>query len=188
MANTLIHESRRILLPFDTLVDALIELETKHGRWPSGATLEEVTMLGGPEESSRSIELSIRVPRQEALAKRTYPLPLIAAAIVNYCLTMRVPMPRSSTKTIQVLPDGIALVLENTLMLPRRHQEAPPVKIVSADAPESAPQSAPTSGADGSQEGAEEGAEAAPHPEPAAQPQAEAPLGDPPPPSGPAQS
>ena len=145
-------------------------------------------MLGGPEESSRSVVLSIRVPRQEALAKRTYPLPLIAAAIVNYCLTMRVPMPRSSTKTIQVLPDGIALVLENTLMLPRRHQEAPPVKMVSADAPESAPQPAPTSGTEGPQKGDEQGVEAELHPQPAAQPQAEAPGDDPPPAPEPAQS
>ena len=135
MANTLIHESRRLLLPFDTVVDAIIELEIKHGRWPANAALVEVAMHAGEEDGSRSVVLSIRPPRQEDIVKRTYTLPLIAAAIVNYCLITRVPMPRSSTKTIEILPEGIALHLENTLMLQRRHEEAPPVKIV-ADSPD----------------------------------------------------
>ncbi len=134
MANTLIHESRRLLLPFDTVVDAIIELEIKHGRWPANAALVEVAMHAGKEDGARSVVLSIRPPRQEGIVKRTYTLPLIAAAIVNYCLITRVPMPRSSTKTIEILPEGIALHLENTLMLQRRHDEAPPVTLV-ADSP-----------------------------------------------------
>jgi hypothetical protein len=132
MANTLIHESRRLLLPFDTVVDALIELEIKHGRWPANAALVEVTVHDGEDDRARSVVLSVRPPNQQPVVDRTYTLPLIAAAIVNYCLTMRVPMPRSSSKTIQFLPEGIALLLENTLMLQRRHLEAPPVKVVSA--------------------------------------------------------
>ncbi|MGC8520003.1 MAG: hypothetical protein ACP5P4_16025 [Steroidobacteraceae bacterium] len=132
MANTLIHESRRLLLPFDTVVDALIELEIKHGRWPSNAELADVTVHDGEDDRSRSVVLSVRLPNQQPVVERTYTLPLIAAAIVNYCLTMRVPMPRSSSKTIQFLPEGIALLLENTLMLQRRHLEAPPVKVLSA--------------------------------------------------------
>lgn len=140
MANTLIHESRRLLLPFDTVVDALIELEIKHGRWPTETALVEVTMHDGDDDSARSIVLSVRPPRQEALVQRTYTLPIIAAAIVNYCLTMRVPMPRSSTKTIQILPDGIVLQLENTLMLQRRHAEAPPVRVLSPRAGEAPPE------------------------------------------------
>ncbi len=135
MANTLIHESRRLLLPFDTVVDAIIELEIKHGRWPANAVLVEVAMHAGEEDGSRSVVLSIRPQHQESIVKRTYTMPLIAAAIVNYCLITRVPMPRSSTKTIEILPEGIALHLENTLMLQRRHDEAPPVKLV-ADSPD----------------------------------------------------
>ncbi len=132
MANTLIHESRRLLLPFDAVVDALIELDIKHGRWPAGAQLAEVSTVDGDDESARGVVMSIRVPGKTEVAQRTYLLPTIAAAIVNYCLTMRVPMPRSSTKTIQIVPEGIALQLENTLMLQRRHVEPPPIRVVTA--------------------------------------------------------
>jgi hypothetical protein len=133
MANTLIYDSRRLLLPLDTVVDALIELDVKHGRWPAGAQLVEVSMVDGDEDGARGVVMSIRVPGQSEVAQRTYLLPIIAAAIVNYCLAMRVPMPRSATKTIQIVPEGIALQLENTLMLPRRHVEPPPIRAVTAE-------------------------------------------------------
>lgn len=132
MANTLIRESRRLLLPFDTVVDALIELDVKHGRWPAGAQLVEVSTVDGDDENARGVVMSIRVPGKAEVAQRTYLLPIVAAAIVNYCLAMRVPMPRSSTKTIQIVSEGIALQLENTLMLQRRHVEPPPVRVVTA--------------------------------------------------------
>jgi hypothetical protein len=67
--------------------------------------------------------LSIHRPDSGKVIERRYTLPMIAAAIVNYCPTLRVPMPRKSTKSIQVLSDGIALVLENTVILQSRHEE-----------------------------------------------------------------
>ncbi len=171
MGNVLIHESRRIVLPFDTLVEALIELEVKHGRWPANATVTAVTVENGTQEGAQggacSVALAIQVPRERDLIQRVYPLPLIAAAIVNYCLTMRVPMPRSSTKTIQVLPEGVALLLENTLMLQRRHPEPPPATVscapadASSDAAQQAAASEPGQEGKGS-EPAEAGASAEP--------------------------
>ena len=132
MTNTLIHESRRFLLPLDTVVDALIELDVKHGRWPAGAQLVEALPVDGDDESSRGVVMAIRVPGKAEAVQRTYLLPIIAAAIVNYCLAMRVPMPRSATKTIQIVPEGIALQLENTLMLQRRHGQSLPSRGVTA--------------------------------------------------------
>ncbi len=138
MDTTVIHESRRLLLPFDTVVDALIELEMKHGRWPAEAELVGVSLRDGGPQGERSIVLSVRPSRHEQPAQRTYALPLIAAAIVNYCMKLRVPMPRSSTKTIDILPEGIALQLDNTLKLPRQHPEAPEVSIEAVPAGEAA--------------------------------------------------
>src|SRR5581483_8012921 len=100
------------------------------------------------------VVLSIHRQDSGEVTERRYSLSMLAAAIVNYCLTMRVPIPRNCTKSIQVLTDGVALVLENTVMLQTRHEElstlaagtvrpltpkaadpAPDVKPVSPDAP-----------------------------------------------------
>lgn len=122
MANTLIHENRRLQFPLDTLVDALIELESKQGHWPPRATVVGASIDNSGDDNAGVI-LSIHRPEGGEVSERRYSLPMIAAAIVNYCLTVRVPIPRNSTKSIQVLADSVALVLENTVMVQSRHEE-----------------------------------------------------------------
>ncbi|HEX3844455.1 MAG TPA: hypothetical protein VHV80_08850 [Steroidobacteraceae bacterium] len=122
MANTLIHESRRLQFPLDTLVDALIELEDKQGHWPPRTTVVGAS-IDNSEGNGAGVVLSVHRPEGGAVTERRYSLSMIAAAIVNYCLTLRVPIPRNSTKSIQLLTDGVALVLENTVMLQSRHEE-----------------------------------------------------------------
>jgi hypothetical protein len=122
VANTLIHENRRLQFPLDTLVDALIELENKQGHWPAKATVVGASIDNSGDDNAGVI-LSIHRPEGGEVIERRYSLPMLAAAIVNYCLTVRVPIPRNSTKIIQVLADGVALVLENTVMLQTRHEE-----------------------------------------------------------------
>jgi len=122
VANTLIHESRRLQFPLDTLVDALIELEYKQGHWPSKATVvgASIENLGA---GNAVLVLSVHRTENGQLSERRYTSPMIAAAIVNYCVTMRVPIPRKSSKSIQVLADGVVLVLENTVIVQSRHEE-----------------------------------------------------------------
>ncbi|MGH8201995.1 MAG: hypothetical protein ACREVO_16790 [Steroidobacteraceae bacterium] len=122
MANTLIHETRRLQFPLDTLVDALIELEDKQGHWPPKATVVGASIDNSSADGA-CVVLSIDRSEGGAVTERRYSLSMIAAAIVNYCVTVRVPMPRNSTKTIQVLADSVALLLENTVMLQSRHEE-----------------------------------------------------------------
>jgi len=151
VANTLIHENRRLQFPLDTLVDALIELEDKQGHWPSKATV----VGAGIDNSGNGdpvVVLSIHRPEGAEVTERRYSLPLVAAAIVNYCVTLRVPIPRNSTKTIQVLADGVVLILENTVILQSRHEELStlpagsvqlPASRVAAEASSRAPESDP---------------------------------------------
>jgi hypothetical protein len=122
VANTLIHENRRLQFPLDTLVDALIELENKQGHWPPKATVVGASIDNSGDDKAGVI-LSVHRAEGGEVSERRYSLPMIAAAIVNYCLTMRVPIPRNSTKSIQVLEDSVALVLENTVMVQSRHEE-----------------------------------------------------------------
>ena len=122
VANTLIHENRRLQFPLDTLVDALIELEDKQGHWPQKATVVGAT-IDRSGDGEAAVVLSIHRPEGGSVIERRYSLPLVAAAIVNYCVTMRVPIPRNSTKSIQVAADSVVLVLENTVMLQSRHED-----------------------------------------------------------------
>ena len=148
MANTLIHENRRLQFPLDTLVDALIELEDKQGHWPPKATVVGASIdNSGADEAA--VVLSIHRPEGGAVSERRYSLSMLAAAIVNYCVTMRVPIPRNSTKSIHVTADSVVLVLENTVILQSRHEELstlpagsvrPPTGPIASEASPAAPE------------------------------------------------
>ena len=142
MANTLIHENRRLQFPLDTLVDALIELESKQGHWPPKATVVGASIDNSGDDNAGVI-LSIDRPEGGEVVERRYSLPMIAAAIVNYCLTVRVPIPRNATKSIQVLADSVALVLENTVMVQTRHEDLSTLPAGSVLAVPPAPTTAP---------------------------------------------
>ena len=146
VANTLIHETRRLQFPLDTLVDALIELEDKQGHWPSKATVVGAN-IDHPGEGDATVVLSVHRPDSGEVSERRYSLSVLAAAIVNYCVTMRVPIPRNSTKSIQVLADGVALVLENTVMLQSRHDELSTLPAGSVQPPVSRAESQPDAAA-----------------------------------------
>lgn len=145
MANTLIFENRRLQFPLDTLVDAIIELEDKTGHWPSKATVVGAA-IDNSGEGEAAVVLSIHRAEGGEVIERRYSLAMLAAAMVNYCVTMRVPMPRNSTKSIQVLADGVVLVLENNVMLQTRHEELStlPAGSVQTVQPMQAAQSAPS--------------------------------------------
>lgn len=121
MANNLIHESRRLQFPLDTLVDALIELENKQGQWPPKATVVGASIDNSGTNEAGAV-LSIHRAEGGEVIERRYSLSKLAAAMVNYCLTMRVPIPRKSTKSIQFAGDGVTLLLENTVILQTRHE------------------------------------------------------------------
>lgn len=120
MTNVLMHESRRLVLPLETMVDALVEFDHVHKRWPERATLEGATL-----DPSRGIVLSLKQSGRDATIEKTYSLAIIAAAIINYCAKMHVPIPRNASKSVAITSSGVAMTLEGTLFLQRQHNGLP---------------------------------------------------------------
>ena len=120
MTNVLMHESRRLALPLETVVDALVEFDHVHKRWPEHAILE------GARVDPSGIVISLKHSGKDASIERLYSLAIIAAAIINYCAKMRVPIPRNASKSVAITATGVAMTLEGTLFLQRQHSELPP--------------------------------------------------------------
>lgn len=119
MTNVLMHDSRRLVLPLDTMVDVLIEFDRAHKRWPERATPENARLVPS------GVVVSVRQSGQDAATERSYSLSIIAAAIIHYCAKMRVPVPKNASKSVTVTSDGITMILEGTLLLQRQHHELP---------------------------------------------------------------
>jgi hypothetical protein len=118
VSKLLIYESRRLVLPIETVVDAIIELDREHGGRLASADVTGAR-IGTGEDPGLLLEV-LHVDSVEP-EQRRYSLPAIAAAVIHYCWKSRIPMPRNVTKSIEIVPEGFALALQGTIEVPRRH-------------------------------------------------------------------
>jgi hypothetical protein len=122
MAKVSIHEVRRLVLPLETVVDAVQQLDRDRAGALSVGTIIEAQVESEPEPG---LVLWVRSPGSGAVESRKLALPMIAAAIINYCWQSRIPLPRQGTKTLEIVPEGFAFTIETTLQVPRRHDALP---------------------------------------------------------------
>lgn len=122
MSKVSIHEVRRLVLPVETVVDAVLQFDRDRAGVLSHGTILEAKVGAGAEEG---LVLSVRFSGSNAIEQRTFALPAIAAAIINYCWNVRIPLPRHGTKTLTIVPEGFAFTVESTLQLARLHSPMP---------------------------------------------------------------
>ena len=118
MPKVLINETRRLVLPLDTVVDALLELDRERG-----GRLSQARIAGARIETGENAGVILETLHPDALEpeRRRYPLAAIAAAVIHYCWKCRIPLPRNWSKTIEIVPEGFALSLQGTVEIQRRH-------------------------------------------------------------------
>jgi hypothetical protein len=106
------------VLPLETVVDAILELDRERGGRLSLAAITDARIETGGDPG-----LVLQLTQADALSgeARRYSLPAIAAAVIHYCWKARVPLPRHSTKSIEIVPEGFALALQGTVEIQRRH-------------------------------------------------------------------
>jgi len=122
MAKVSIHEVRRLVLPVETIVDAVLQFDRDRSGELVGATLVAAAVEPGLEGG---LSLSLRLAGQADPVERRFALPMIAAAIINYCYQSRIPLPRSGAKKLEIVPEGFAFTIESSVQLPRRHDSIP---------------------------------------------------------------
>ncbi|HWZ64962.1 MAG TPA: hypothetical protein VNX02_18240 [Steroidobacteraceae bacterium] len=118
MAKLLIYESRRLVLPLETALDAVLELDRERGGRLSMASISDARIETGEQPC-----LVFEAAHSEAVTpeQRSYPLAAVAAAVIHYCWKNKIPLPRNWAKSIDIVPEGFALSLQGTVEIPRRH-------------------------------------------------------------------
>ncbi len=118
MPKLLIFETRRLVLPLETVVDAVLELDRERGGRLSAASITDARIEAG---ENPGLVLAVLHPDAVTAEQRRYSLPAIAAAVIHYCWKTKIPLPRNWTKSIEIVPEGFALALQGTVEIQRRH-------------------------------------------------------------------
>ena len=133
MAKVRIHELRKLTLPIETVVDAVLELDRSHGGKLAIGKLMEARVETGAAPGLTLVVIQGSGSGQ-AVVQKNYTMPAVAAAVIYYCYRARIPLPRQGTKSIEIIPEGFQLTIQATTEVLRLHGELPQVSQVEVGA------------------------------------------------------
>ena len=119
MAALTTKESRKLVMPLDTVLEALLHFDGKsHGPLSRGEVLQAELV----RDASRGdgIDVAVRSVGAHIVDWHHFNFSTIAAAIISYCRSKRIPLPYSGVKSLEVTREGIAFHIENTVNIARR--------------------------------------------------------------------
>ncbi|MEO8061920.1 MAG: hypothetical protein ABI821_04140 [Pseudomonadota bacterium] len=115
MSGLTIKETRRLVLPLDTVLEALLDLDRRSNGPLSRADILEAKWVVAGDEGG--IEIAVRVEGDDAIEWQRFDFPRIGAAIIAYCRAKHIPLPYSGVKSLELTGEGIAFNIENTVTL-----------------------------------------------------------------------
>jgi hypothetical protein len=122
MAKVPVHELRKLILPLETAVDAVLELDSEQGGALSFGMIVEAQIESEPEPG---LAIAIQRRGSESVERRKFSLPVLAAAFIRYCWKCRIPLPRHGSKRIEIAPEGFVFTIEGSVEVIRRHGPLP---------------------------------------------------------------
>ena len=127
MAALIIEDVRRLTVSVPTAVDAILEMDKGMAGPLSECRLMGARVIGVGSDEALEPGLVIEVLDNETIrpCSHRYPLPVVAAALLNYCIKNRIPVPRTAHKRIEASDEGFVLVLQSNAHVKRRHAELP---------------------------------------------------------------
>jgi hypothetical protein len=114
-----IQESRKLVMPLDTVIEALLHFDGKsHGPLSRGEVLQ--AELVRHDQHGDGIEIAVRSGAAHIVEWHHFNFATIAAAIISYCRSKRIPLPYSGVKSLELTREGVAFHIENTVSIARR--------------------------------------------------------------------
>jgi len=102
-----ITETRRLVFARETLLDAILYGERAAAGWLSRAAVHGIAMRSGGD--GVTVVVTAERDGRRDLVEVEFGPAQIAAAMIRYCRELRIPLPRSAQKVLELQGDGICL-------------------------------------------------------------------------------
>jgi hypothetical protein len=111
-----IKESRQLVLPLQTVLDAVVNFDRKsNGTLSRGEVVQAEFVPGTSLESG--LDVAVLSPEDRVIEWRHFTIGDLAAAIINFCRAKRIPLPIAGTKSLSITEQGAAFSIETTVDL-----------------------------------------------------------------------
>jgi hypothetical protein len=125
MSAVTIKESRQLVLPLQSVLDAVVHFDRRaHGPLSRGEVVQAEFVRGSSLDSG--LDVAVLTPDDRIIEWRHFDIVELAAAIISFCRSRRIPLPYAGTKSLTITAQGAAFSIETELPV------APPAN-VSAD-------------------------------------------------------
>jgi hypothetical protein len=106
-------------MPLDTVLEALLHFDGKsHGPLSRGVVLQAEIVRDARQGDG--IDIAVRSDAADIVEWLHFNFATIAAAIISYCRSRRIPLPYSGVKSLEITREGIAFHIENTVNISKR--------------------------------------------------------------------
>jgi hypothetical protein len=119
MSAVTINETRNLLLPLETVLEALMHFDRMgNSVLAHGEVLQAKVMTGS--KRGDGIDVALRNSATRIVEWHRFDLATITAAIISFCRLKRIPLPYSGVKSLSIGKEGIAFRIEHRVNLPKR--------------------------------------------------------------------
>jgi len=118
MAAVTIKESRRLQLPLDTVLEALVHFDRRSNGPLSRGEVLQVDFVSA-RSGEQGVEVAVRSAGNDIEWCR-FNFDAIAAAIISFCRAKRIPLPLSGEKSIELTKEGVTFSIENSVNIAQR--------------------------------------------------------------------
>lgn len=118
MSAVTISETRNLVLPLETVLEALVHFDRKgDGQLLHGEVLQAKILSGS--KRGDGIDVALRNSASRVIEWHRFDFSTIAAAIISFCRAKRIPLPYSGVKSLSLNQEGITFRIENLVSLSR---------------------------------------------------------------------
>jgi hypothetical protein len=119
MSGATIKETRHLVLPLQTVLDAVVHYDRRnHGEMLKGEPLQAEFVRGEPRDEG--LDVAVRSTSDDTIEWRHLNTDDLSRAIISYCRSRRIPLPFAAEKRLTITDQGAALAIENTVNLAAR--------------------------------------------------------------------